>query len=306
MRVLVPDSPLRAEMGPMPGGVELVAKPAPDVEVLVLAHQFGDDVPALFMQLPGLKVVQAFSAGVDSLLPLVPPGVVLCSAVGVHDASVSEWVVAAILAMRRRLLEFGELQQGGEWNRGIAEPRANDPIDDLEGKTVLVVGYGSIGKALASRLAPFGARVIGIARHKRPGVEPPEALPRLLPDVDVVVDLLPLKPDTERFVDTKFLARMKTGALFVNAGRGRTVDTNALLDALASGRIRAALDVTAPEPLPADHPLGRAPNVLITPHVGGNVARMESRAYRFAGEQIRRYATGQPLVGVQTRNIPGP
>jgi phosphoglycerate dehydrogenase-like enzyme len=304
MRVLVPDSPFRAEMGPMPSGVELVAEAAPDVELLVLAHQFGEDVPALLNKLPGLQLVQAFSAGVDWLLPLIPPGVVLCSAVGVHDTSVSEWVVAAILAMRRRLPEFGEMQRRSEWNREVADSQANDPVDDLEGKTVLVVGYGSIGKALASRLAPFGARVIGIAQHERPGAELPEALPRLLPDADVVVDLLPLKTDTEHFVDAKFLAQMKLGALFVNAGRGRTVDTVALLDALRSGRIRAALDVTDPEPLPADHPLWRAPNVLITPHIAGDVAREAGRGYRFAGDQIRRYAAGEPLLGVRTGNIP--
>jgi phosphoglycerate dehydrogenase-like enzyme len=286
----------------MPESVELVSEPAPDVELLVLAFEFGNDVPALFERLPGLKVVQAFSAGVDWLLPLIPPGVVLCSAVGVHDASVSEWIVAAILAMRRRLPEFGELQQRAEWNREIATQRASGPVDDLEGKTVLVVGHGSIGKALAARLAPFGARVFGIAQHPRPGVEPAEALPRLLPDADVVVDLLPLKPDTEHFVDAKFLAQMKPGALFVNAGRGRTVDTDALLNALRSGKIRAALDVTDPEPLPSDHPLWRAPNVLITPHVAGTIAGMEARAYRFAGEQIRRYAAGEPLVGRQSGN----
>jgi phosphoglycerate dehydrogenase-like enzyme len=283
-------------MGQMPETVELVAEPASDVEMLVLAQQFGKGVPELFKRLPGLKFVQAFSAGVDWLLPLIPRGVVLCSAVGVHDASVSEWVVAAILAMRRRLPEFGEMQRRSEWNREIAGSHA---VDDLEGKTVLVVGYGSIGKALASRLEPFGARVIGIAQHERPGVEPPGALPRLLPEADVVVDLLPLKEDTKHFVDAKFLARMKPGALFVNAGRGGTVDTNALLDALRSGMIRAALDVTDPEPLPSDHPLWQAPNVLITPHIAGDVAREESRAYRFVGEQIRRYAAGEPLLGVQ-------
>jgi phosphoglycerate dehydrogenase-like enzyme len=283
----------------MPEGVELGSEPAPDVELLVLAFEFGNDVPALFERLPGLKVVQAFSAGVDWLLPLIPAGVVLCSAVGVHDASVSEWVVAAILAMRRRLPEFGELQHRAEWNREIATRRVSDPVDDLEGKTVLVVGYGSIGKALASRLTPFGARVVGIAQHARPDAVTPEALPRLLPAADVVVDLLPLTPDTRKFVDAKFLSRMKPGALFVNAGRGGTVDTDALLDALRSGRIRAALDVTDPEPLPAEHPLWKEPNVLITPHIAGTVAQMEARAYRFAGEQIRRYAADQPLLGTQ-------
>ena len=290
-------------MGALPDGVELVAEPAPDVEMMVLGPEFAKDVPAIFKQLPGLRVVQSFSAGVDYLVPLIPPGVMLCRAVGVHDASVSEWAVAAILAMRRRLPEFGELQRRAEWARDLAEPGdfSNHPIGDLDGSTVLVLGYGSIGKALASRLTPFGARVVGVARHARRDAEAPESLPRLLPGADVVVDLLPLTPDTRKFVDAKFLSQMKPGAIFVNAGRGGTVDTDALLDALRTGRIRAALDVTDPEPLPADHPLWKEPNVLITPHIAGTVAQWERRAYRFAGEQIRRYAAGQPLLGVQRR-----
>lgn len=301
MRVLVPDSPLRGEIGQIPEGVELVAEPDPEVEMMVLGAELAKDVPAIFEHLPGLRVVQSFSAGVDQLLPLIPPGVVLCNAAGVHDASVSEWVVAVILSMRRRLPEFGELQRQAEWVRDLAEPDdfSNHPIDDLEGRTVLVLGYGSIGRALASRLAPFGARVVGVAQHARPDAVTPESLPRLLPDADVVVDLLPLTPHTRKFVDAEFFSRMKPGAIFVNAGRGGTVDTDALLDALRSGRIRAALDVTDPEPLPAEHPLWKEPHVLITPHIAGTVARWEHRAYRFAGEQIRRYAAGQPLLGVQ-------
>jgi len=285
-------------MEPLPEGVELVAKPAPDVEVLVLGSGF-DDLPALFKQLPRLKFVQSFSAGVDQLLPLIPQGVVLCSAVGVHDVAVSEWVVAVILAMNRRIPEFIDMQRRGEWRRDIASQ-----TDDLDGKTVLVVGYGSIGKAVALRLAPFGARVVGVARHAREDAESADALLRLLPNADIVLDLLPLTPETEKFVDKEFLARMKPGALFVNAGRGRTVDTEALLESLRAGRIRAALDVTDPEPLPAGHPLWHAPNLLISPHIAGTVTRWESRAYRFAGEQIRRYAAGQPLVGVRTGNMP--
>src|SRR5258706_15081089 len=181
------------EMGPMPEVIELVAVPDPDVEMMVLGPEFANDVPAILKQLPGLRVVQSFSAGVDYLLPLIPPGVMLCSAAGVHDASVSEWVVAAILAMRRRLPEFGELQRRAEWVRDLAEPDdfSNHPIDDLEGRTVLVVGYGSIGKALAARLAPFGVRVIGGAQHSRPDAVTPESLPKLLPHADVVLDLLP-------------------------------------------------------------------------------------------------------------------
>jgi len=286
-------------MDPLPKGVQLVGEPAPDVEVLVLGPGMGDDAAALFKQLPGLKFVQSFSAGVDHLLPNIPPGVILCSAVGVHDASVSEWVMAVILAMGRRLPEFTDAQRRGEWNRDTA-----DSMDDIEGKTVLVLGYGSIGRALALRLAPFGVRVVGVAQHARQDAESADALPRLLPEADIVVDLLPRSPETEKLVDKKFFARMKPGALFVNAGRGRTVDTDALLESLWAGHIRAALDVTEPEPLPDGHPLWNAPNVLITPHVAGAVKRWESRGYRFAGEQIRRYASGQPLLGVRTGNMP--
>jgi phosphoglycerate dehydrogenase-like enzyme len=143
-------------------------------------------------------------------------------------------------------------------------------------------------------------QVIGVARHPHDGAAPVSALPHLLPTADVVVDLLPLTPETHTFVNRDFLALMKPGALLVNAGRGLTVDTEALLEALRAGRLSAALDVTEPEPLPADHPLWRAPNVLITPHIAGATERWFPRGYRFAGEQLRRYAAGQPLLGVET------
>ena len=305
MKVLVPDGPLRHELEPLPDGVQLVADPGPEVEFVILNFDIANRLPGLFDELPGLRVIQSLSAGVDWLLPKVPPGVVVCRAVGVHDAPVSEWVVAVILARRRRLLEFWDLQHRGEWNRDIAE--AGDgwhhPIDDLEGTTVLVVGLGSIGRAVAARLAPFGAHVIGVARHPRDDARSADELPRLLPEADVVVNLLPLTSETEKFVNAAFLERMKQGSLFVNAGRGRTVDTDALLAALTSGRIHAALDVTDPEPLPAEHPLWHAPNLFITPHVAGAVTRWESRGYRFAGEQIRRYAAGQPLLGIEAGTV---
>jgi phosphoglycerate dehydrogenase-like enzyme len=299
LKVLAPDNSLRRELYPLPEGVELVSEPGPDVEFVVLGFQMADRLPGLFDELPGLRVAQSLSAGVDWLLPNVPARIIVCRAVGVHDGPVSEWVVAAILAMQRRLPAFIEFQRRAEWNRSGAQPAT---IDDLEGHTVLVVGHGSIGRALAARLAPFGVRVIGVVRHARDDARPVSALPELLPEADVVVDLLPLTPETERFVDAAFLGRMKPGALFVNAGRGKTVDTAALLEALRSGRIRAALDVTDPEPLPADHPLWHAPNLLITPHVAGSVTRWEERGYRFAGEQIRRYAAGEPLLGVEAGN----
>jgi len=295
MKVLIPDSPLRSELEPLPKGVELVAEPEPDVEMLVAGPELADRLPELFKSLPRLRVVQSFSAGVDWLVPMVPKGVVACRAVGVHDASVADWVMAAMLAMQRRLPEFIEDQRRAEWNRTDGD---ESKTKDLEGQSVVIVGHGSIGRALATRLEPFGMRVTGVARHPRPDAQSSSALPDLLPLANVVVDLLPLTPETEKFVDRDFLARMKPGALFMNAGRGRTVDTDALISVLNAGRIRAALDVTDPEPLPSNHPLWHAPNTLITPHVAGAVARWEERGYRFAGEQIRRFAAGEPLVGV--------
>jgi phosphoglycerate dehydrogenase-like enzyme len=289
----------------VPQGVELVAEPQPDVDFVVLSPEIADRLPGIFDELPQLRVIQSLSAGVDWLLPKVPSGIVVCRAVGVHDVPVSEWIVAAILAMQRRLPAFIELQRRGEWNREIAEGAENwaHPIEDIDGKVVLVVGYGGIGRAVAARLAPFGARVVGVARHPRDDARSSDDLPQLLPDADIVINLLPLTPETEKFMDSRFIAQMKLGSLLINAGRGRTVDTDALVAALEAGRIRAALDVTDPEPLPSGHPLWHAPNVLITPHIAGTVARWEERAYRFAGEQIRRYAAGRPLLGIEAGNM---
>lgn len=306
MKVLVADVPQRRELEPLPDGVELVSEPDAEVEFVIFGPELSLRGRRLFEQLPGLRVLQALSAGVDSLLAVVPPEVIVCGASGAHDIPVSEWVVAMLLALRHRLPEFWELQRRGEWDENAADwivtgPAQVGPLQDLDGATVLIVGYGSIGRAVAARLAPFGARVLGIARHARADAEPPEALPRLLPEADAVVLLAPLTPETEGMVDAGFIARMKDGALLINAGRGRLVQNEALLEALRSGRIRAALDVTEPEPLPPGHPLWSAPNLLVTPHVAGGTTAWRSRTYRLAGEQLRRYAAGEPLLNVSAR-----
>ena len=242
-------------------------------------------------QLEGLRVVQALSAGVDILIDHVPPGVTLCDGAGIHDAPVSEWCVMAMLAMRRNLPSQLHSQEEATWlwTTGGA---------DLDGAQVLIVGYGSIGRALEERLKPFGARVSCVARRARDAVESVDALPWLLPEADVVVMLVPLTPQTRGMVDAKFLESMREGALLVNAARGPIVDTDALLDALTRQHVRAALDVTDPEPLPDGHPLWTAPGVLITPHIGGAVERLFERGWRFAGEQVRRYLAGEPLLNV--------
>lgn len=258
-------------------------------EFLIADFHF-DRVVRAMQTLRGLRVVQSMSAGVDSLLPLVPAGVTLCDAGGVHDISVSEWTVMAILAHCRNLPPLLDAQRRARWERTGG--------DDLEGKSVLILGYGSIGRALESRLLPFGVEIIRVANHAREGVHTRAELPGLLPKADVVVVLLPLTEQTRGLVDERFVDAMRPGALLVNPARGAIVNTDALLAALQAGRIRAALDVTDPEPLPDGHPLWTAPGALITPHIAGAVARAFERAWKLAGEQVRRYAAGEPLRNV--------
>ncbi len=304
LTVLVSQSALREELGRLPERVRLVTGPRPDVDVLVVDGDLAGRLPALFAELPGLQVVQSLNAGIERLLPLVPEGVTVCNASGVHDGPVSEWCTSVVLAMERRLPGFLELQREARWDVNANDSTAVGPPvfdrgDDLEGKRVLILGHGSIGRALEARLRPFGVDVVGIAKHRRPRVSTVDALPRLLPAADVVVLLLPLTPETEGIADGSFLDRMKSGALLVNAARGRLVDTDALLERLRAGRVRAALDVTDPEPLADGHPLWSAPGVLITPHVAGAPIRWRARAYRFVGDQLRRYASGEPLRNVR-------
>jgi len=244
------------------------------------------------------RLVQTLSAGVDAIVDRLPPGIRLANARGVHDVGVAEWVVAAILAMFRRLPDFLERQDAGSWLAD--DEREAVRADELNGSSVLVVGFGSIGRAVAARLRPFGAEVVGVARRATPvdGVRGLDALPELLPSADVVVDLLPLTPDTRGLIGADAIGGMKPGALFVNAGRGGTVDADALRAALRAGRIRAALDVTDPEPLPDGHPLWSAPNVLITPHVAGDVRGERRRAWALVAEQVARLERGEPLRNV--------
>jgi phosphoglycerate dehydrogenase-like enzyme len=251
-------------------------------------------VVAAIARLDDLRVVQAMAAGVDGLLEVIPPGVTLCDAAGVHDIPIAEWVVMTMLAAFHNLPEHLVAQRSGTWRRAGLDGGG----DDLEGATILIVGYGSIGRALESRLAPFGVKVLRVARHPRHGVHPLADLPALLPRADVVVILLPLTAETRGLVDARFLAAMRPGALLLNPARGPIVDTEALTQAVRAGRIRVALDVTDPEPLPDGHPLWSAPGVIITPHMGGAVRKLYDRAWRLIADQVRRYATGEPLRNV--------
>jgi len=235
---------------------------------------------------------------VDNVWPFLPEGVTLCNAAGVHDASTAELAVGLILASLRRIDDFARAQATGEWRHAR--------YDALADKRVLVVGAGHVARALVRRLEPFEVDITVVGRTRREShdgsvVHGTDELPELLPDADVVVLIVPQTVETTRLVDAAFLARMRRGALLVNVARGGVVVTDDLLAALRRGHVRAALDVTDPEPLPADHPLWTAPGVLISPHVGGDTTAFLPRAHRLVAQQLRRWRLGQPLDNVMPR-----
>jgi phosphoglycerate dehydrogenase-like enzyme len=255
----------------------------------------GADLPdaEFFAALPDLRVVQLLSAGAERFAGRLPDGVVLCNARGAHTPSTAEWAVAATLAAQRGLPFFVREQDAGRWT-----PRIHATV---VGAKVLVVGAGDIGRTIGRMLAGFDVELTFVARTARDGVHATSELPELLPQADVVIVIVPVTDETVGLVDAAFLAAMRDDALLVNAARGVVVDTDALLAELTAGRLRAALDVTEPEPLPEGHPLWSAPGLLLTPHVGGAVPGTNERAAAAVADQLRRILDGRPLENVVDR-----
>lgn len=243
-------------------------------------------------RLSNVRVVQALTAGYDHLLPLLAQDVTLCNARGLHDAGTAEHALGLILAAQRELPRWVRAQDRGDWEH--AHTRS------LAGSRVLIVGYGAIGGALDARLAACEAETIRVASRPRPAerVAGVADLDALLPDADIVVLVTPLNSNTHGLLDARRLALLPDGALVVNVGRGPVLDTAAIVAETASGRLRAALDVTDPEPLPPGHPLWQAPNVIITPHVAGGADDFYPKAAAFITAQARRFASGEPLRNV--------
>jgi phosphoglycerate dehydrogenase-like enzyme len=297
MNVWLPDRPGHDAVGKLPQGVALGLIPQEgelpcamlEAEFLILSERDTRITKAL-PDMSALRVIQTLSAGVDWLLPLVRPDVLICDARGSRDIPVAEWVLAAILASTRCLGELRDRQREHDW----AWRRSSE----LAGSTALILGYGAIGAAVEERLAPFGVELIRVARSARAGVHAVDELGSLLGSADIVIVLLALTPATAGLLDANLLSRLRPGALLVNAARGAIVDTGALLELLQARRVHAALDVTDPEPLPAGHLLWDAPNVMITPHFAGETLAADRRAFALAGAQVHRYARGQPLVNV--------
>ncbi len=298
-----------------PAGTEVVRydrRSAEAIEVDFLVVPFARvEAEQVLPRVKGVRVLQSVSAGVDWLVPLVPEGAVLANAQGIHNASTAEWAVGAILASLKYFPFYRDQQQLGRWvadarvtemYKAIHRDQTDYPIpvliEELYGKQVLIVGYGAIGKAIEERLSGFGVDVVRVARSAREGVSAVVDLAELLPSADIIVLITPLTEETRHLINSEAMARMKQGALVVNAARGGVIDTDALVAALAAGQIRAALDVTDPEPLPAGHPLWSAPNLLLTPHVAGSSPVFMRRVYDFVAAQLGRYVRGEPLENV--------
>jgi phosphoglycerate dehydrogenase-like enzyme len=295
-----------------PSEVELIALPDDLDHEIEIDVWIPDPYPARAMRiwprLRGVRLVLSLMAGTEWIPGTVGPRVTICNARGAHNISTAEWTVSAILATLKYLPFFFDVQRDGVWKRrfeasaqyvritGDARP-LYPPVmlEELTGKSVLLVGYGAIGNEIERMLAPFDVKLVRVARSARAGVHAVSELDSLLPQAEIVILILPSTAESHHLIGSRQLELMRQGALLVNAARGPVVDTDALVAALNSGHIRAALDVTDPEPLPEGHPLWSCPNLLLTPHVAGSSPQFAPRSVRTAADELRRYLAGEPL-----------
>ena len=314
MRIGYPASIDSALLNVFPSEIELIPLPdgmagTVDVDVWI-PDPFSTRAVRIWPHLRGVRLVLSLMAGTEWIPATVGPHVTICNAHGAHNISTAEWTVTAILAMLKQFPLFLDLQRASDWRgrkqatvayqRMSGDVRQLHPpvmLEELTGKTVLLVGHGAIGKEIERMLAPFRVRMLRVARTPRanPQVHEVSELDNLLPEAEVVVLILPLTEESRGMIGARQLGLMRQGALLVNAARGPIVQTDSLVEALNAGRIRAALDVADPEPLPPEHPLWRCPNLLITPHVAGSTPEFAPRALQVAADELRRYMKGEPL-----------
>ncbi|WP_348264342.1 2-hydroxyacid dehydrogenase [Telmatobacter sp. DSM 110680] len=300
-----------------PTGIELIRLPRDldhDVDIEVwIPDPYPTRNTQIVPHLRGVKLVLSLMAGTEWIPAAVGPHVTICNARGAHNIPTAEWTLSAILTMLKHFPLFLDVQRSGEWKRRFeasaeyaatsGDARAHYPpvmLEELTGKSVLLVGYGSIGKEIERMLSPFNVELTRLARTARmnPTVHGVEELDALLPKAQIVVLILPATAETQWLIDAHQFSLMQQGTLLVNAARGPIVNTDALVDALHSGKIRAALDVTDPEPLPVGHPLWKCPNLLVSPHVGASSPQFAPRALKTAADELRRYMAGEPLLNV--------
>ena len=300
--------PAEAELIPLPDLLDH------EVEIDVwIPDPYAVKAIKLWPQLRGVRLVLCTMAGTEWIPGLVGPHVTICNAHGAHNISTAEWTLSAILAVLKHFPFFLEMQREGLWKRRFESPARYAAItgdsrtlyppvmlEELTGKTVLLVGHGAIGQQIERMLEPFRVKLIRVARTARsePEVYAVTELDSLLPQSEIVILILPHTPQSDKLIGSRQLALLRQGALLVNAARGPIVDTEALVPALHSGRIRAALDVTDPEPLPVGHPLWSCPNLLLTPHVAGSSPQFAPRSLQTAADELKRYLRGEAMQNV--------
>jgi phosphoglycerate dehydrogenase-like enzyme len=308
---LLRDFPPEVELIPLPDGLE------GEIEIDIwLPDPYPKRAMLIWPHLRGVRLILSLMAGTEWIPEVAGPHVTICKARGSHNISTAEWTISAILASLKYLPFYLEVQHSGEWKRRFEAParyaqitgdtRSIYPpimLEELTGKRVLLVGHGEIGREIERMLTPFNVELVRVARTARAAssgslVHAVSELDSLLPQAEIVILILPSTAESHHLIGAGQLALMQQGALLVNAARGPVVDTKALVDALNSGRIRAALDVTDPEPLPEGHPLWKCPNLLLTPHLAGSSPQFAPRALKTAADELRRYMKGEPLRNV--------
>lgn len=301
--VSVPDSHVRNLFDEVPEGIEIIewdmTGPAPVDAIDIVVPPYTGSTGKL-AQLASVKtrLVQSLSLGYDGVEQVLPPGHVFANATTVHETSTAELTMALILASQRGIPDFVRAAAKGRW--------APELLPSLADRTVVLIGYGGVGQAIEARLLPFEVTIVRVARTARSDergvIHGIESVPELLPQADIVVLAVPLTDDTTHLVDDSFLFLMRDHSLLVNIARGKVADTEALLSHARAGRLRLALDVTDPEPLPDGHPLFGLTNVLISPHVGGATTAMLPRVARLLNEQFSRMRRGDEPLNVVLRS----
>jgi D-2-hydroxyacid dehydrogenase (NADP+) len=268
---------------------------APEADVLVVSGLWRNEIAATT---PKLRFIQSISAGTDQFdrQVLGAAGIRLASAQGSNERAVAEHAIALILALARQLHLARDNQAQRLWRPMIGDRARRE--DELGGKTIVIVGLGRIGLRLAGFAAAFGMRVVGVRRRggSEPGVDrivTPSELHAVLPEADILALTCPLTPETEGLVDAAAIAALKPGAFLINVARGRVVDEAALIAALREGRISAGIDCVYEEPLPADSPLWRLPNALVTPHSAGETRAYEDNVVDMLLDNLGRLERGE-------------
>lgn len=303
LTIAVPDDLLLNELKDTPG-VDCtlwdMTGPAPrqNFDIVIPPYLYGAE---MLVHLDGLSVglVQWQSIGYDGVTDYLPSGIPFANATTVHETSTAELAVGLAIAMQRGIPDAVRSATTHQW-----EPQFRPSLAD---RRILLVGYGGVSQAIEARLTPFETHITRVASHARGEnntlgetvrVHGIDELPKLLAQAEIVIVALPLNDHTSGMFDATALAAMPDGALFINVGRGPVVDTDALVTELRSGRIRAALDVVEPEPLPEGHELWDCPGLLLTHHVGGDTSAMLPRMVALIQRQIARMHTGEPFENI--------